>query len=107
MIWLDIGRTPPISASLLLNSMVLNRMAKVGSPSDQKHLATFLMSDTTSPRFGPGREPIDALLAGVKIFECGALSVARRENARIRMTASVSLPRRRPGDNQFCNNKFV
>ena len=31
----------------------------------------------------------------------------RREIATIRITASVSLPRRRPGDNQFCNNKFV
>ena len=76
-------------------------------PPAQKRLASLAMSVTTSPRFGRYREPVDALLAGAKISECGALPGARREIATIGKTASVSLPRRRPGDNSFCNHKFV
>jgi hypothetical protein len=72
-----------------------------------KHLATCAMSDTTSPRFGPCRGPVGALLAGAQTFECVAPRGTRRQIARTRKTASVSLPRRRPGENKFCNNKFA
>ena len=63
---------PPISVSLPRDSLAPHSIAN-GFASDQKHLASLLMSDTTSPRFGSCREPVDALLAGAKISECGAL----------------------------------
>jgi hypothetical protein len=62
----------PISVSLPRNSLPPHSIANGVAP-DQKHLASLPMSDTTSPRFGSCRGPVDALLAGAKISECGAL----------------------------------
>ncbi len=49
------------------------------------------MSDTTSPRFGPCREPVDALLAGARIFECGALPTRTRREIANNKNDGVSL----------------